>query len=326
MASNFFSNKYLSVMLPAASSGSVAFKFQTFNSQPSQTFTVTVTGISAGDSEQMVAYTICNQASSYFGNNGILFTGVIGSLSDPVCGVFQTAFTEHVVNFFSPAQFSLSQVSDTTGSLYKLGTSPALTTVLEASAYGPINNQGFQTCSNGSRSNMTTSQMADLILEASSDLTAIMKNNIVSSYYIYEFTTTQTNALRYPNRPVNLFYYPYVIRPVLYPFTSITNTFDFPSNYYVDRDSGYITFRFAQDILFNYEPFDFNNQFRSAYGAGTTYIPEEIKTAVLRWIWVIQNSFTTISKVSDGQSEITYGIDKNIEKRTITANIWEYMQ
>lgn len=320
---SFYSNKFLSVLTAAVSSGSLGLRFQSYNASPNTSLSVTITGISAGDSERSIAYTISNQASAAFGNAGLLFQGVIGTISDPVSGYYQTVFTEHIVDFFSPAQFEVTKTSDTTGATYYFSNSPVLATVAEASSFGPINNKGYQLCGGV---DLTPTQMADLIAEASSDLTAIMRNSVVQAYYIYEFTTTQTNALQYPKRPVQFYWYPYVIRPVLYPFTNITNTFNFPANYFVDRDSGYITFRFAQDILFNYESFDWNNQFRSAYLAGLTYIPQELKTAVLRWIWVSQNSFVTISKISDGASEVSFSIDKNMEKRTIVVTLKDFMQ
>ena len=103
-------------------------------------------------------------------------------------------------------------------------------------------------------------------------------------------------------------------------------TFDLASRYEVDQYTGWITFRFAQDLLFNYEPFDFNNQWRDAYRAGFYNIPEELKIAVLRYCWCIQNSFTTISEIHDGSTTIKYAIDKNIEKRTIVSSLKEFMQ
>ena len=318
-----YQNTFLSVLSPAVASGNIALQFQTYNAQPNNTFTVTVTGIQAGATEQTIAYTIATQASSYFGNTGILFNGKLPTILDPVCGVFQTISTDHVTNFFSLAQFGITTTLNQTGAYLKLGERPVYTTIPAASAYGPINNQGFQLCGGG---DMTQDEMADILAEASADVAAILNNNVVAAFYVYEFTTQMTNALRFPNRPVQYFWNPYTLRPTIMAMATQVATFDLNSRYEVDQESGWITFRFAQDLLFNYEPFDWNNQWRDAYIAGNYHIPTELKTAVLRWIWVIQNSFTTIKSVRDGNTAIEYSIDKNIEKRNILGPLRKYMQ
>lgn len=315
--------RFLSVMTAPASSGSSTFNITSYNATPNVSLTVTVTGINVGMSEEQVAMTMCQQISSAFFTNGVLFQGVLGTLVSPTSAAFQTAVTDHVISVFSQSQYSFTQVADTTGCNYFLDTTPIFCTVDEAMAFGPLANQMLQGC-NGP---LTTQQIIDLLAMASSDAVGILRNNIVSCFYVFYFTTMLTNAIKFPNTPIQFYWNPYTLRPTIIAMATQVATFDLASRYEVDFRSGWCTFRFAQDILFNYEPFDYNNQWYIAYQAGYNQIPREIKTAILRWSYVIQSvGFLNVSSISDGNTEIKYSVDKNIEKRNIFSTLRQYMQ
>lgn len=302
-------------MTPPTGSGSLSFTLQTYGSSPSDmTLVVTVTGITSGMNEKQVAATICNQASSQMCASHTIFQGWIGTITDPVTGAWQTTFTDHVVSFFSLAQFDVFNVTDTgTGAQYYFDSTPVLCTVAEALADGPLAAQLLQQCGGGA---LTTLQIINLLAMASGDLTAILRNNIVRAFYVFQLTTNLTNAIRFPNRPVGFFFNPFDIRPTIIQLAAQVAIFDLPTRYSVDYQTGWVTFRFAQDLLFNYEPFDMNNQWFCAYLAGNYQIPREVKTAVLRWSYVCQ-TFSNITEISDGNTKMSFSIDKNMQLRNI---------
>lgn len=306
----------MSVLVPPVSSGSMSFTLQTYNAMPNVTLTVTVTGINPTMTEKVLASTICFQASAAMAAQGTLFQGYIGTITDPVTGAWQTQFTDHVVSFFSLAQFDVLDITDTsTGAEYFVDSSPVLCTVAEALLDGPLSNQLLQTCGGGA---LNTDQIINLLAMASADICAITRNDFIQSWYIFQLTTNIVNAIRFPNYPIAFFYNPFDIRPTIIQMAAQVAVFDLPTRYSVDYQTGWCTFRFAQDLLFNYEPFDYNNQWFCAYLAGFYQIPREVKTAVLRWSYVCQ-TFSNITEVTDGTAKVSWSIDKNMEKRNIFA-------
>lgn len=315
-------NYFCSVMTPAASNGSVSFNFQTLNATPNVSLTVQVTGITTSMSEKQIAYSICTQTSGAFYSNGILFQGVISPIINPVSGNFQTANTDHVVSYFSQAQYSITQVADTTGANYYLDATPVFSTVAEALSYGPLANALLQSCGGGS---LSTQQVVDLLAMSSSEIAETLNNNIVSCFYVYYFSTLMTNALKLPNVPVQSYWNPYILRPTIIQLATQVATFDLASNYNIDYDTGWLTFRFAQDLLFNYEPFDYQNLFYLAYSAGWNFLPRSIKTACLKYAFLLQTDTYTRS-LSDGVVKIEYEVDRNLRRREIFNTLRKYCQ
>lgn len=301
-------------MAPPSASGTLSFTLTTYNASPNLSLTVTVTGIQRGMTEEQVAQTICLQASSAMCNSGTIFQGYIGTITDPVTGAWNTACTDHVVSIFSLAQFAVLDITDTgSGALYFEDTSPVLCTLNDALTYGPLSAQLLQTCGGGA---LSTSQIIDLLAMASADVCAITRNDFVQGYYIFQLTTNLTNAIRFPNYPVVFFFNPFDIRPTIIQLAAQVAIFDLPARYSVDYQTGWCTFRYAQDLLFNYEPFDMNNQWFCAYLAGYYAIPREVKTAVLRWSYVCQ-TYTNITEMSNGVIKVSWSVNKNMEQRNI---------
>lgn len=305
-------------MTPATGSGSMSFTLQSYNSCPLVTLAISVTGITAGMPESVVANTICTQASAQMDAAGHLFKGWIGTITSPVTGAWQTQCTEHVVSLFSIAQFSILDLTDSgTGAYYYTDSSPVLCTVGDALKDGPLSNQMLQVCGGTA---MTTDQIVNLLAMASADVCALTRNDFIRSWYVFQWTSNLVNAIRFPNYPVGFFFNPFDIRPTIIQLAAQVAIFDLPVRYSVDYQTGWCTFRFAQDLLFNYEPWDMNNQWFCVYLAGFYQIPREVKTAVLRWSYVCQTfSSSNITSISDGTTKIGYSVDKNIEKRNIFA-------
>jgi hypothetical protein len=311
-------------MTSPVSTGTTVFSLTSWNASLNVALTFACTGISAGMPEYLVTQTITQQISSSLYASGNLFAGCLGLITDPVSAAFNVNRTDHVMSLFSQCQYDFEVVSDTTGTNYYIDNIPVLTTVADAMAFAPLANQLLQSCSGGP---LSIVQIIDLLAMSSADLVSTLRNNIVSCYYVKYYTTLQTNAIRLDNRPVQYWFNPYTLRPTIIQLAVAVASWVSNSVFEVDFQSGWMTFRFAQDQLFNYEPFDYQNQFYLGYLAGNNYIPREIRDAVLKWSYILQTSgFSNVKSISDGNSKIEYELDKNTEKRNIFAPIRRYCQ
>lgn len=308
---------------PTSAVGSFAFDLQSYNAIPNTTLNITVTGLASGMTEDQVAYTINQQASAQIAGASAYFNGYLPTfLVNPVTAMWAVANTDHVEQVYCTANFTLTVTSNTTGAKIKLGTAPILATVAEALAYSPLLNAFYSSCGGA----LDTDQIIDLLNMASSDVVSVIRNPIVSSLYVFQFTCQQTNSVQLPNYPVQYYYLPFMVRPVIYPLASPASSFTLQSIFTVNSNNGWMTYRFAQDMLFNYEPYDWNNMFIMGFRAGYYHIPQEIITAVVQYAYMLSQGYTGIKSLSDGVTKIEYEIDRNLMKREIFSKLRVYMR
>ena len=310
-------------MTPPVFNGSLTLSLQSFNAVPNTTLNITVTGLASGMTEDQVAYTINQQASAQIAGADAYFNGYLPTfIVNPVTAMWAVANTDHIVQVYSCANFNLTIDSNTTGSEIRVGTSPILTTVAEALAYSPLLNAFYSSCGGA----LDVDQVIDLLNMASSDVVSILNNPIVSALYVYQFTTQQTNSIRLPNYPVQYYYMPFMVRPVIFPLASPSSSFDLQTLFTVNSSDGWMTYRFAQDMLFNYEPYDWNNMFIMGFWAGFYHIPQEIITGVIQYSFMLSQGYSGIKALSDGVTKVEYEIDRNLMKREIFSKLRAYMR
>ena len=308
---------------PTSASGSFAFTLQSFNAVPNVGLVLTATGLVSGMTEDQVAHTINQQASAQIAGAGVYFNGYLPTfIVNPVTAMWAVAQTDHVMSVYCPASFSMTEASNTTGAKIRIGTSPILATVNEALTYSPLLNSVYSTCGGA----LNTDQLIDLLDMASADTVSILGNTIVTDYYVFQFTTQQTNSIRLPAYPVQYYYPPFMVRPVIYPLASPQSSFALQSLFTVNSGDGWMTYRFAQDMLFNYEPYDWNNMFIMAFISGFYHIPREIITCIIQYAYLLQTSYSNIKEISDGVTKISYDVDRNMIKREIFSKVRTYMR
>ena len=335
--------KYWSILIPCASSGSINFTLASQNANTNAytinnnypscpesnnfgfnniTITGVITGLNPSQTESQMALTIFTQASSIIASAGYYYNGAPLAVPDPPYPSWRLVQTGHVVNIWSQSQFTLDITADNTGSYYSITDTPTLTTVADALKFGPVTNQYFQNNVGGP---LTTIQIADLMTATSAYVTEILKNPVVQGCYYYEAWTNFINGIQLQNYPIQYMDNPYILRPTIITNLTLSATADLDSRYFIDSATGWVQFRFAQDMLFNFEPFDMNNQWRCTYIAGYLQIPTAIKLAVVAMSYQLQTQ-SNVQELRGGSFVVRFNPSQDRAIKTIFEPLRKYMR
>jgi hypothetical protein len=307
---------FLSVLLPAASAGSFNYSINAYaydSSGPDNTITGTVTGILTSYSETQVAQTIFNQVSLTLISAGASYSGAPFPVPNNPLPTFRLTRTEHVICFWSQAQFEINITGDTTGGFYAIDATPTLDTVAGLQQRAFAVNQPLQSDSGGP---LTTLQLVQLLRTSSAELVNTMRNNIVLSTYYFETWTNFQNQVRLQCYPVAYLDTPYILRPTIITNLTLSAQADTYGRYFIDSQTGWVAFRFTQDLLFNYEPYDINNQWRVTYIAGFKSIPSGVKDAIAKLSYQLQ-IFSNLEEIRGGSFVARF--DKDATQRAAKA-------
>lgn len=306
--------EFISVMTPPSSSGTIGFQFQTLDASVNYTYTIPCTGILSTDGEKETArkiYTCINSflQNTLITNDNLLPPGVNAIFNIPVygnqdpVGNFRPAYTDHVVSMFSQAQFKYSITSNNTGANIKISTAPMLVTLAEALNYGAFTGQNFQDEFGVA---YTTDQIITLVEIASIEITEILQNYIVNACYVHEEDGYFTDGIQLKKYPIRTCDTPRVRRPsILQTLVADSTTMDILTKYIVNRETGWLTFRFSQNLIFNYEPFDYYNEIKVSYIGGEDVIPTSIKVATTQ-ISVYAGTVIDIKSFRTGTTAFVY--------------------
>lgn len=268
---------FVSFVKPATNNGTITITGTTYNAGTNATF-VSATSIAAGDTEQTIALKVKNQLTTDLAAGDYDYSGSpVFSASAPNA-TWQANRTDHVVNIWSQAQFSLAITDSGTGCKFQKSTDPNLITVAEAKVIGRAVYQDFI---GGNGLALSDDEIATICLAACSQGVNILHNPIAIRTWLHEEITTNTGSIFLRKRPIINWDSPVIKRPTLLGMVA-NNYADTNSHYIVNNHSGEVTFRYTQNMLMNYEPFDYYNDVRMTYRAGYNTIPEVVKQVFLR--------------------------------------------
>lgn len=305
---------YVSVLTTASSSGDLDFTLETFDSTADSTITGSVTGITTSDSERDIAIKVYDQLGTIIIQNSASYIGTPESLPNPPPPTFQLTRTDHVVCLWSQAAFEF-ELTNATGAILSLRTSPVLSTVSEAQSFGAVMKQNF--------SGYTTAQIATLLEILSDEVTSITRNNFVASTYSVSFNTDKIDGVRLPRYPVLDMDTPKTSRPFLILNIADTTVTDETSRYFIQED-GWVMYKFSQDLVHVWnEPFDMNNQWMVTWIAGYRKIPDRVKMAMVK-ISPFYTNYTIYEELAGGTSKVKFR-DEAKEKKRIFQELREYM-
>lgn len=312
----------INIMTPPASGGSITFQFQTYNANPNIIIVATVTGVDATNSEEDLAANIAYQIGTIDIQNHVDFEGNVDLVNNPPPDAnFYLSRTDHVVNIFSQSQFSLKVTANNTGSDVEITTDPILVKLSEAKEFGPSLGQNWVNLSTGAT--LTNDQIIAALRMSSSYLTAVLRNRIVKSMYILQVLGNYTISVQTLKRPIVRVFNPLLRRPDVPTFLDLSSQLVDPLSVYdVADDTGWITYRYAQEVFNAMEPFDKNNTWRLAYEAGYHNIPDAVKFAIVRLTY-IQQRFSNVKSLKGGTSEIVYG-STNADVQILFRVLGEY--
>lgn len=287
---------YVSYLTVPGASGNYDINLTTYDASPNITLTLTITGSDPSDSEDSLARKAYDQINTILIQNSLNYSGEVTLFPGTPSNTFRVTRTNHVLCFYSEAQFDIDIDSDTIGSIIRKDTDPYLTTVSKMSNQSNILGQDL--------TDLTNSQIADLIGIISSKIVQALKNPIVMSTYRHEAYTNWNYGTKLAKLPIVSIDPPYIRRPDLFTFlTTGRSTNDPLSIYNVDYKTGWMMYRYSQDLLLSYEPFDYNNNFRLTYVAGERQIPAIIQSTIADLVNAVLND-SDVAKLSGGTFSI----------------------
>jgi hypothetical protein len=293
-------------MLPAASSGSTVFQVQTYDATPNLTFTVTCTA-TAGDSEITMAYNYLNAFNFYFIANGAYYGtsntgGGIPVFSDQnPQPTFYADRTDHVVSFWSQARYSITQISDTTGSKFNMGPNGTLVTYAQAQDYAPMLGTIFEDLYENS---LAQQQILDLLAICSDQIIKLVNNNFVVSNYLHEHVGCLNGSIILRTGPILDYDTPLVRRPYVVLITAVPLG-QTKISYQVDRKTKLFNYRFTNDLIDLTEPLEMNNDFKLTYRAGYQNIPTIVKEKIINVANLVLTD-TNLSALGGGSAKFTF--------------------
>lgn len=264
-----------------------------------------ITGLQTGDDEITIAFKIGTQLATIIEQNGATFKGVPRSVPAGAAATFRTIRTDHVLNLFSESQFRFTISGDTTGIILDISDEPTLCTVAFAKQYGKVYGQLWIDYSTGAT--LSNTDIAAALRMMSAELIMECRNPIVMSGFVHEMMTRGTSGTWLRHRPVVYVDMPHILSAHFLSFLSIP-IIDVLSAYFIESRNGYIDYRFHQDFVEAFEPFDEGNIFRMSYVAGFKQIPDAIKIAILR-LSTISDFDPRIGELQGGTSRFKQGMN-----------------
>lgn len=250
----------------------------TYNLNNNITFTYSVSSINEGDSPNVLANKISTQLSTYLVQNSHNFSGRLYYQDQEISeATFNVTRTNQCVAVWGQSQFDVTVANDT-GAIIKVRTRPCLVTIAEARDTSAITGITY---TNGDGEDLTDDQLGSLLCLASADLCSYLKNNISLTTYMQHETTSWQYGIFVSKTPFVDYWAPQCRIPQVFTYLSSTAIYSTAKqNYSMDVKSGMLSYRFAQNLIGMYEPFDYANEILLSYIAGYYNIPEEIKTVI----------------------------------------------
>lgn len=293
--------EYLSVLSVAASSGSLTLTLTTYDSSTTNvTIVAAVTGITSGDSETTIARKVMDQVPTILIQNAAKYSGVPSLIQNGPLPTFRLTRTEHVVCFYSECQFDIS-VTNPTGCIVELEN--VFITTTEALDFSSIFGLGFDL--------MTAPHLSKLLSITSSRLVNMLNNPIVISTYRHDENTKWRRAIRLNRVPIVSVDKTMIRYPDILPFLAQVEVADINTFFDIDHLRGWIEYKFSQESIMCYEPFDYGNSIRLSYTAGYKYIPQEIKSAIIELAYNLQifSGLGSFDSLKGGTFSVTLGSD-----------------
>lgn len=291
-------------MTIAASSGDIEFTLTTYDAQTNVTIIANATGISSGNEEIPIAKRIYDQLSIIIDQYDATYSKIPSLIQNGPQATFQLTRTDHCICFYSETQFSLEISNNDTGTIFVIDTVPVLSTVDDAISYGGLIGQDY--------SSYTNTQISQLLLISSAELIAYMKNPIVASTYRFQYWGDWSESVQLDMRPLISVDPPYIIRPDILTFLTQTSIPEPTLIYDIEFKTGWIAYKYSQNVFNSYEPFDDNNDWRLTYIAGEKAIPALVKKALaLLAGFITDGSFDGVDSLQGGTFKVGFSSGKD---------------
>lgn len=308
----------MSIMQPAASSGGFSVTLQTIDAKYNLLQTMAVTGINLNDSPATIAYNAQAQLTTQLIQYGINFSGnpVFTSLGiiDPSgspnfssqlgLATFRITQSDHILCFFSEADYNLTVTNDTTGCFQYVSDVPLLATLAQINAYGPISGLVLETVAGAQ---LTDDQVAYLIELASGQLITILNNNIVVCTYVHEAIGYWQRSFFLREGIPGIYFDGVRVKPstsVLMYGVLVGNSLSMNWNY--KRATGELNYIPSQNLVGSWEPSAMGNEIKISYVAGNYHIPKAILLGLIELMTAVLENKGDISELKAGTWSVKF--------------------
>lgn len=327
MSVQFNNNQYVSFLTPGIQSGGglqLSIEDKTFNS----TLTYALTGLSGLETEQQMAYKTYQQLTTFLVQQGKIFTtdysltGVPYYSDLPAVQQYNVTMTDHCVCVWAQSMFTIS-ASGTMGQIIHCDNTPTLLTVPDCRNIATVT--GIDLTDNDGI-DLNDNEVATLLRLTSAKLCGFTNNKIVISTYIQEDTTDWTYGIYLRKTPVVDFVPPQVRQPIAFNLFSAVTYATVKQNYSIEPNTGYLGYRFAQNIVDYVEPFQQFNDVLTTYISGFPHIPTDIENSIVQLIPIVQGQqLSGVESMAGGSFKISFGSNGIMDSyNTIMQSLRQY--
>lgn len=293
---------YISVLTPPSQNTELALVLEDFDFH--NTFVFPISAIHTTDTEVQLSHKINTQLNTFFQQNDIYFNGIPSYVDLPARQQYISSRTDHVSCVWAQSNFVITASGNTTGAILQINNQPTLLTVADIKDLAPMKGVDL---SDNDGDPLTDVQIATLSKLASSKLIAFTKNPIVLSHYLMSYTADYQWGIRLKKTPVVDFYSPQVRQPIAFNLFSAVQFNTQKQMFALERD-GWLTYRYAQNIVAYPEPFDRLNDVLLVYLSGWSTIPPDIENAILEILPLVQAQVIPgVESMSGGTFKISFG-------------------
>jgi hypothetical protein len=312
-------------MTPGASSGgglAVTINDRTF----SNALTYAVSGLTGLEDEKELANKTAVQLLTWLIQNNQALTMDYSNNSAPYyvdlpsVQQYNVTSTDHCICVWGQSSFVLS-ASSTMGNIINNGNNPTLVTVPQCREIATIT--GLDLADNNGN-DLTNAQVAKLLELASAKLIGFTNNKIVLSTYFQEGTFSWEYGIRLKKTPVVDFLSPQVRQPIAFNLFSAVTFSTVKQNYNMEPDTGWLVYKYAQNMVDWPEPFSPFNDVIVVYVAGFGTIPQDIVNSIVQVIPIVQGQYLPgVKRQSGGSYTIEY-FEGNIIWENIISSLTQY--
>jgi hypothetical protein len=278
----------------------MVFHLETYNSQANIALSFTATS-SGTETEVGLAYSLASQFNTILIQASAAYNGQPVFSDQLPISSFNVTVTDHVVCIWSQANFRIELTSNTTGSSILVGPSPVLVTLQKAKNYAPLLGIEF---SDFNENNLTDKQIMVLMELASDQIVKLTNNNIINSTYLKEHIGNMTGTLTLGKGPITSWDVPYIRRPYIILVTAIPLG-QAAIAYNVVTRLKLVNYRFTNDLMNLFDPFEMNNEVKMSYRAGFLNIPRIIQEKVVEMSSLMLTD-TNIKSLKGGSAAVEF--------------------
>lgn len=297
----FDNRQYISFLSPPEAGTQLAIVIEDFSFN--NVFTFAVSGVLTTDNEVQLANKTCNQINTFLVQHGIYFNGQPTYVDLPPIQQYIATRTDHCICVWGQSNFTISASGNLTGSIIHTNNAPTLMTVSDIKELAPMKGVSLE---DDDGDILTDNQIAILSKLASAKLIMFTNNPIVLSYNIEELCTGWWYGVRLKRTPVVNFYPPQSRRPIAFNLFSSVTYSTVPGNFIMESD-GYLTYKYAQNLVDYPEVYDWMNDVLIVYLSGYNQIPQDIENVIMDIIPLIQAAVPIgVEKYKGGSFEVTF--------------------